>query len=1010
MLSHCSGNAVKIGSLARRSLTPVAIAALYITSSHAVLAQISITGAQTTPISTSTANKGSPDDVVITTTGSIALTSGTAAVTLDSNNNVTNEGSISLTGVNNASGILILGGVTGSVTVDGTISLTDTTVSTAISPTTGSLTGGSMRYGIQVQGSSPFIGSITEVSGATIGVRGNDSAAILVTPGISAPSGTTDAISLSGTVGATGNDSYGLQTIGPVNGGILLAGTVSAVGKGSTAVSLGTVNGAVSITGAVEANGYWYDGVETTVRPYPIPTNLNPGNEEQGGSALSFAGSVTGGISVVSGSTITSLGSAPTIVINGTAGAVAAIGLVSGGSYGLQLDGDITTSGIYDKIATTAIQVGGAGGGGASIAGGIQTTAKVTATSYAANATAFSFQTGAQSTSLDNTGTITATVNFGAGANAAVGGTATAIFDGAGALASITNTGTIKAATQSGSAVAMDLSANTTGVTVTQSAPSSTTASAPSITGDILFGSGNATLNVDAGSINGGVSFGSGANALTIDNGARLTGAVTETGGAIALGVLDGRLTDTSAATLNLSSLTLGSAGQVDFAVNPATGQNGAATVLGAVVISSGAKIGLDFDSKLIAPETFTVIQASSAGALSGQPSLLLGEVPYFYVANLATDSAAGVVSIGVRDRTFAEAGVAGNAAAYKAIFGAFDRDSAVENTFNSASTQQAFKQVYQQSLPNYSGGLFEMLQNGSQALVRAETDSPIALRGDRSGGWAQQIGFGATDGNSGQPGYHGGGLGFAFGWEDPVSTISSIGYTVAYMRGSINDAMSGPDDHQVGTVYSGGVYWRETDGNFHATASLNAGVAELNGQRNFAGVEPGNVSFTKTATSNWTGGTGQAHLGVDYEQPIGDGFFVRPGLMGDYFLLYEGAHGEHNGGNAFNLNYASAFGKQGSASGLLTFGMRFGDQFIWRPEMTVGWKQVFGGPDSVNAQFASGGSSFTLSPQSQKGGALARLGIHGGDKYTDLAFEAGGEERGDYRAFDGQLVARFKF
>jgi hypothetical protein len=74
-----------------------------------------------------------------------------------------------------------------------------------------------------------------------------------------------------------------------------------------------------------------------------------------------------------------------------------------------------------------------------------------------------------------------------------------------------------------------------------------------------------------------------------------------------------------------------------------------------------------------------------------------------------------------------------------------------------------------------------------------------------------------------------------------------------------------------------------------------------------------------------------------------------------------------------------------------------------------VGYKQVFGGPGDVTAAFA-GGSAFTLSPASQKGGPIANFGLHGGNKFSDIGLEAGGEDRGPYKAFDGKVVARFRF
>jgi hypothetical protein len=419
------------------------------------------------------------------------------------------------------------------------------------------------------------------------------------------------------------------------------------------------------------------------------------------------------------------------------------------------------------------------------------------------------------------------------------------------------------------------------------------------------------------------------------------------------------------------------------------------------------------FDSKLVAPTpvSLSLITGNVAGGLQGNSQLLLGDIPYFYVGTPTTTNT-GSVSLLLRNRTFSEAGVPGNEAAYNAIFGAFDKnDPGVFNTFNQASTQQAFRNVYNQELPNYSGGLFELLANGSDALVRAESESPIALKGDRSGGWAQTIGFGANESSGSIPGFHGGGLGFALGWEDALSTISSLGYTFSYLRGNIDDSQTGSGDHQVGTIYALGVYFREEDGPFRIHASVNIGYASMDSQRYFNGINEDGSSFTREATSTWSGATGRAHLGVEYEEPLGDDFYVRPSLSGDYFMLYEDAHSEHNGGSAFDLAYGSNFGKQGSATGAVSFGMKLGDEFFWRPEVTVGWKQVFGGPDNVDAQFQyQGASSFTLNTPSQKSGAIARIGVHGGDEFTDIAFEAGGEDRGSYRAYDGQLLVRFGF
>jgi hypothetical protein len=1061
-------------SIMRGLLSSAAIVSVcaFATDLHAQ--SVTISGAQTATVKTSTASSGSAaTSLTIANGGSITLSIGsssnTEAILLDSPAAVDNEGTITVNNGYNTAGILAVGGIggTSSITVGGSISVTDNPAATTLplTPQTSIY-----RFGILVAGNSPLNGSIDQTAG-TIAVRGNQSAGIFVGPGglIGTNAAATLANGITQAAGAaigitasnvdsnykpTGFFSYGVRTIGYIQGSVSLSGTVSAVGAGAIAVSVeNTVAGQVYIDGSETADGFYNGGV-VAARPVPYPTNLNPNgaNLLQSGPVV-FIGSTTGtpaggttavqsGVEIDTAGTLVSIGSSPALFISSVAGNTTTIDQTTSGGAGLQIDGTVKADGIYDGISATGIQIGGSvavgpvsaatGVGTTTINGGIDLNGTVAVNAFAANATGISFQTGAQSgMSLTNTGTITALVKYGN--NGTTGGNATAIADSAGALSTITNEGTIKATVPTGYvARAIDLTGSSSTVTLLQQLDSSnSTPPTPSIIGDIVFGSGPSTLDLKAGTItgnvsflnssgtsanlvdveggqlNGNIAFGGGSNTLTVGGATTgfVTGSISETGGTLGINVNNGLLTNTNLSTVNLSQLTIGSSGQLVLAYDPANDKIAGFDITGQMIVDSGAKLGLNFQTKLLTPESFTIINAQ--GGISAPGGLLLGDVPYFYVANFTLDN--NSLSLAIRNRTFGEAGVPGNAAAYRAIFGAYDQDPGVFNTFNAASTQQAFRNVYNQALPNYTGGLFELLSKGADALTHAEAGNPIMLRGDRSGAWAQQLGFGVYRNNNDAPGYHGGGLGFAFGYEDPVSTISSIGYTVAYLRGSIDPALSGSGDRQVGSIYSAGVYWREVDGPFHANASLNIGYAAMNEDRNFNGTDVNGTAFTRAASSTWSGGMANAHIGVDYEQPLGDGFYVRPQLSGDFFMLYEDSHGEHNGGDAFNLNYASSFGKQGSGTAAVSFGMKLGDEFIWRPEITAGWRQVFGGPDDVTAQFTNGGA-FTLTPPSQGGGALARIGVHGGDEYTDIAFEAGGEERGAYRAFDGQLVARFGF
>ena len=78
-------------------------------------AETSITTATTAPVRTSTIKSGAPDDIKISSTGSIKPTSGTA-VTVDSNHKVVNDGTIEIGNANGATGIFANAGTAGGIT------------------------------------------------------------------------------------------------------------------------------------------------------------------------------------------------------------------------------------------------------------------------------------------------------------------------------------------------------------------------------------------------------------------------------------------------------------------------------------------------------------------------------------------------------------------------------------------------------------------------------------------------------------------------------------------------------------------------------------------------------------------------------------------------------------------------------------------------------------------------------------------------------------------------------
>jgi len=614
--------------LAATALTPVALAL----SAIPAFAETVVSTAVTTPVLTGTAN----DDIRISSTGSVKPTSG-AAVTINSNDSVKNEGIIAINGANNATGILANTNLTGNITNTGTITV-DENYTPTDTDNDGDIDGpfaqGSNRFGIHVLGGGTFTGSV--INSGAITVEGNNSAAIAIDSALNGSISQT-----AGAISVLGDNSFGIKA-GDVSGNVTLTnGSIAVQGANAVGVALdGNVGGAIVIQNSVAATGY-----RSTTVPAD-PSKLDADDLLQGGSAVRISGNVAGGILFdarpADNSTtdtdedddgipdanegtanIVVFGSAPAVAI-GSATADTTIGAVasSADGHGLVIKGAISGSGVYQNVSATGISIGGLGQN-VSIAGGMTVTGSVGATASLANATAVHIGAGASVPQINVTGTILATgagtdttkaqaIAIDAGATvtsiknsgtiqAARGtplGTAAAIVDKSGTLTSIENTGTIgvaNGASLGDSAIAFDLGANTTGVTVKQLAVASGKP-VPVISGVMQFGSGNDLLDVADGTVTGAARFGLGNNQLKLSGDAAMTGAVSFGGGADSI-----QLAGTSVLT-----------GNVDFGGGADTlTLAGTSAFHGALANSSGLAVNVGAGSTLDVSNTGVVNLAS---------------------------------------------------------------------------------------------------------------------------------------------------------------------------------------------------------------------------------------------------------------------------------------------------------------------------------------------------------------------------------------------------------------
>jgi len=1048
----------------RKSLfAAAAVAPLALLAGRSAVAATSINDSRTQPVATATANSGQPDDVTIGTGGSVKL-SGSAgpAVTLNSNNTLTNNGGITIDGVDNATGVLIEGGHTGGFSNAGSIGLGEDYTAEDTNKDgvpDGPYAKGTGRYGLRATGASSFVGDVVNTASGSIQVKGNNSF------GVSIEAPVQGKLESDGLVTVLGDDSVGLRETSGVSGKVLLQGTVSATGGNSQAVSLtGDIGGSLGVYGVVQATGYRV--LQRSSDP-AVNASLKPENLLQSGSALTIGADVAGGVflgapppgtdptdtktdadhdgivdSQEGTSTVAVFGSAPALAI-GAAGRDVHLGAfgADANAYGLIVEGKVTGAGVFDNRSAAAIQIG-TGDGTVHVDGGLRNVGAVSASAFeadatgvrirsgatvpairnegglganvtsalASSATAVTIESGASVTSLDNSGTISATL-------AGDLGSAYAVVDRSGQLSSVTNSNTIQAVVTPaastsaalGRSVALDLSRNTSGVSLSQVANADSKIK-PYIFGDVLLGSGNDTVKIQAGDLVGALDFGAGAGSLLIDGGANYRGALTASG-PLAIDVSNGVLEDRSPTTIAASSLTVGDKGVLTFAADPAHNAATRIDVSGAASIADGGRLGLYLTSLPTGPSSYTVLTASSlsVGSSTGD---LTASAPYLFVASFTPDAGAGTITLNLRRRTAQEANLnASEAATLDPIYNAIAKDSGIQRAFLSQNDRAGLVGMLNQMMPDHAGGVFRALSWAAERQGDAAGEPPLGQ--DQAGptrAWTNEIVLSENKDAGSAPGYHIFGFGAQGGVESVSAKGDAIGARVAFTTSNIHNPDVASDNLLGVSQISGGVYWRGRFGGLRADAQLGAGFIWANSRREFLFSDTVGVVH-RMARANWTGYSLNGRLGLAYRADFGRAF-LEPKVHLDYFRAHEGGYTETGGGDGFDLAVDPRTGDLLSVTGGLTAGLEWGTGFRFRPQVEVGYRDVLtGSAGATRAVLASGGDPFTLAAESIKGGVFTgQVGFRVYSDYLDLLLAAGAEVGDQYTDLEANLTARTVF
>jgi hypothetical protein len=1020
----------------RLLLASTGLGTLSLILAPAASAETVVATAITTPLTTSTSG-----DIHITSSGSIKPASG-AAVTIDSNNKVTNEGAIAIQGANDATGILAETNLAGDITNSKTITVDEDYTATD-DDKDGDLDGpfakGSNRFGIHVLSGGTYTGNI--LNSGTITVEGNNSA------GIAIDSALTGSLTSSGKISVNGDNSFGIRA-GAVSGDVTLGSGSSTTVQGKDSVGLllgGDLGGALVIQGTVSSTGYRY------VTAPSDPSKLDSDDLLQGGSAVVVSGSVAKGILLDSKpadndpketdedhdgtpdanettASVTTYGSAPAMAIGSTSSDIA-IGPVASSSlgHGIVIKGGVSAFGGYDGIAATGLSIGGTGHL-VTVAGGMSLLGSVSATSAKASATAVHIGAGASVPQIVVGGTVSATgggadgttataILIDSGANVSAisnsgtiaatrsgdSGTAAAIVDKSGTLALIQNNGAIGVtnADLGDSGTAIDLRSNVTGAVIRQVA-AATGAPAPLISGSIYLGAGNDTLDVQAGSVVGKVDFGGGSDVMSLSGGSTFRGMLANSAG-LAVSVGSGSTLDVeNQGTVDLASLNAAAGSSLGVTIGD-TGHT-LYNVSGTASFGEGSKILVSLDHVGTADGTYTIIDA---GTLEGADNLSSSIVtlPFLFNSKLISDSATGEVALEVERKDSGSLGLnRSETAILDAAIDAADLEKPFSALFLAISDSAELKDTLQQLMPDHAGGAFETATKGSRLAADILADPrPI------NGLWLQQVAWGSSKGIGDTSSYKLTGWGAAGGYDVPLGEVASVGLTGAYLWGKDGHG----SNELISNHYEGGLYARAGTGGLRGWARATIGTINFDSHRNFNSSIQGEA-LIRTAHGSWKGTLYSGTAGISYETALGR-FSLRPNAEVEYYKLKEKGYSETGGGDALDLTVAERSSDETAVNAMLTLGYDVitpsePDGSWVRVELEGGRRQILSGKlgDTV-AQFKDG-TPFTLSAEDRTSGWRGGLRVNGGGSIITFVAELNAEQQQSDLSIGGRAGLKLAF
>ncbi|WP_298913488.1 autotransporter outer membrane beta-barrel domain-containing protein [uncultured Algimonas sp.] len=643
-------------------------------------------------------------------------------------------------------------------------------------------------------------------------------------------------------------------------------------------------------------------------------------------------------------------------------------------------------------------------------------------------ATAIDIGANASLPSIENDGTLSAIL---IGRN----GTATVVNDASGSLSNIVNRGSIAAVGRNSDAtgaqetdftlVALDLSANTSGVTFLQEQrpdPDTTdtaTPNPPALRGDIRFGSGNDTLTSTAGTIAGNVDFGAGDDRLALTN-TEFSGAIANQGG-LAIEAVNSTVTVLSEGPVGITSASFDSGSTFRPLVDGASGQAATLQATGAISFANGAQITPVLRN---AVNTGVVGGEAASFALASASDLTIGDLgalnavddgSFLFDTNYSVTGETLFITLDLRnaeqlglDRT--QTGL--DQSAYGATLQALQTNTALGNEIANLATADEFYSAYNQLLPEFAAAARQFVIANSDGAIGAVGNHLDAARRspDKPGGaWIQQFAYFADRDKAGlSEQYRGEGFGFTGGLDTAWGPFHAVGVNLGFASTEIEDVVGVDEPLDVTSVLAG-IYAGYMSGKLGIDAYLGGGFNDFEQNRR---VRIGD--FSGRSSGDWNGTHLSGSLRAGYDMDFGKRYWARPVVSLDYVRLSEDGYQE-TGDVGVALSVEDRTSEMGAVSGILNFGAEFTGERTWiRPSIRIGYRNEFLSDPVLTSYSFSGitnaAMARTQSADFPTSGMLLGFSVAAGSGFSSVAFDFDSDIRDGFIRHTGRVVVRLLF